>query len=491
MWQQLPEPEWVSTPERTLQVCREIRDWRQCAIDTETTGLDRQKDFVKFWSLCPHPGVRYCLPASMLPVFSAELVANPYITWILTNATFDTAMLENSGVPLFAGPIRCTIVMDWMFDENRVGRHGLKQSAKDHLQLTMKEFTEVFPKDRGESISDAMDRLMEMDPAAGIDYASMDAWASLGVHNFLEAELSRQYTYYGASLLDVFREIEVPYTKLLHIMQRRGVPASEQYLLTLKEPLERDVALARREFTRIVGREVNLNSPKQLQKVFLDDLGLPPLKWTKGGASGKRQPSVDEDVLVRYAADGVEAAIVLMKHRKLDKMLGTYVIGLLSRLGADSRIYTSILQHGTRTGRISSREPNLTNLPRPDSDEYALRGAIVAPNGRRLKAADYGQMEQRVLADLSGDENMCSVISRGWDIHMGTASVMYDVPYEELVAAKKQAGKMEHDKIPKDRWPQRVTYLMLLRQIAKAIGFGQHTGRRETCSKRGNLSATA
>lgn len=490
MWHKVPVPEWVDDPTRMLQICREIRDTKLCALDTETTGKDDwMKDFVLYWSLCPRPEVRYCLSATMLDIFNEELAHDPSITWVMTNANFDNSMLLNSGVDHLAGPVHCTLVMDWLYDENRTGRHGLKQTAKDHLQLRMDEFKTVFKKQKNESYQDTLMRIMRDDPEQAIGYASMDAYATLAVYNYLKQELMAQHTVTGVTLWDIFERIEAPYSKVLLRNMRRGVMVNQDHLRNMRGPLTERMESVLFRFNKLAGQEVNLNSPKQLVELFINKLGKKPLKWTSGGKSGIRQPSVDENVLSIWAEEGDEFATLLMEYRGLAKVLGTYVDGMLKRVGPDSRIHPVLNQHIVVTGRLSSTNPSLLNIPRPDDDIWGLRSAFVARPGYVLVAVDYAQLEMRLLAHLSGDENMRDVIRKGWDIHGGTGSMMYGVPYEEIEEAKFLKDWLAEDKIPRERWPEWVPQYVAYRQTAKAIGFGQHTGRIETCSKRGNLSA--
>ena len=479
MWHKLPLPEWIDAPERMLRVCREIKDLGRTALDTETTGLDTRRDYVKFWSLCPQPGVRYCLSADMLQILNQELGQDPDITWIFTNAVYDTQVMENTGIPLFAGKIHCTIIMDTLHDENREGFHGLKACARDHLKLNMNEFKGVFEPKKGESLPEAMDRIMKHAPEKAIDYASMDAWASLGVHDWLKDQLEAFQCPTGITLMDYFTKLEAPYTKVLHRMMRRGVMTSREHFENLRVPLERDMADLSRQLARIAGREININSHPQVRKLLFDQqdgLGLRPIKWSSGGRSGIRQPSTDEETLEILAEEKkIEEAQIILRFRSLSKTYGTYVKGILKFIREDDRIYTSIKQN-KRTGRISSTQPNLTNLPRPEEDKYVIRGGFIAPPGRRIKAVDYAQIEMRGMAHLSQDENMIDVICRGWDIHGGTASISYGIPYEEIVEAKKIISRMKKEKVPQAEWPAWAADYVQKRQNSKATGFGLNYG---------------
>jgi len=481
MWRKLPIPEWVDSPQRVVQICRKIRDKKICALDTETTGLDRSRDVVLFWSLCtdlgpdpekhPELGDRYCLDSTMLEVFSREIGDDPNITWVMTNANYDNNILANSGVPLLAGPIHCTLVMDWLYDENK--RHGLKDVAARYLHLNMEEFKSVFKKARKETYQDTLIRIMKENPQAAIDYASCDAWASLAVHRYLKDKLERSPTVYERfSLWDVFKKVEVPYTKVLYNCERRGVMIDRGYLRDLEGPITRDMEKIERQFNKLAGKDVNLASPKQLQELFFGDLGYGPVTWTKGGESGNRKPQLNEDVLTVWKKNGCELSRLLLEHRDLGKTRGTYVEGMIKRADHRGRIHPTLNQHVAVTGRLTSTDPNLQNIKRPDEDPYDLRGAFMPGQGFELVCADYMQLEMRIMADLSGDENMRDVIRRGWDIHMGTASLMYGVPYEEIVKAKKEGGKLEKAEVPKTEWPEWVRMLLGHRRDSKAIGFG-------------------
>jgi DNA polymerase-1 len=454
-----------------LQICRMIRDKRICAVDTETTGLDISKDIVLFWSLCPDLDTRFCLDPDLLEIFSAEIGNDPNITWVMTNANYDNNILANSGVPLLAGPIRCTLVMDWLYDENK--RHGLKDVAQRYLHLNMEEFKSVFKKGRKETYQDTLIRIMNENPQAAIDYASCDAWASLAVHHYLKDKLEHIPTFYDTfSLWDLFNKIEVPYSKVLYHCERRGVMIDRGYLQDLSGPMQRDMDKISRRFNKLAGIDINIGSPTQLRKLFFDTLGREPLTMTKGGESGNAKPQLNEDVLAAWKKDGCEYSAMILEWRDLQKTKGTYIDGMISRADRHGRIHPTLNQSVTVTGRLSSGNPNLQNIKRPDEDPYDLRGAFMPGQNFTLVTADYKQLEMRIMADLSEDENMRDVIRKGWDIHMGTASLMYNVPYEDLVKAKKEGGRLEKAEVPRIEWPEWVRKLLGHRLDSKTIGFG-------------------
>jgi DNA polymerase-1 len=471
MWHKLPLPEYINDPLRMEQVCREIRDTKLCGLDTETTGLNLMKDHVLFWSLCPSLDVRYCLSRDMLEILSKELGNDESITWVMSNANFDNCMLANSGVPLLRGDIHCTQVMDWLHDENRFGRHGLKDIAMDHIRLNMRSFKSVFEKQRGETYQDTLIRMMENDPKNAIDYASLDALASLATYKYLKKELENEYLFNGINLWNYYRNLEAPYSKVLYHNIRRGLMIDVGWLKEIGKPINDELNAIQRKINKAAGFEINPRSPKQLIDLFINRLGKEPIAHTSGGASGDRKPSVDEKVLKIWAKDTKVAADIL-EYRSLEKIRGTYIDGMVKRLSPDGRIHTMINQHIAVTGRITSSDPNLHNIPRPGSDIWALRGAFMPDDGYVLMAADYEQLEMRILAHLANDEKMKQVIWNGWDIHTGTASIMYEKPYDEIVEAKFLSGWLKNDGVPKKDWPAWISLYLAHRQDSKSIGFG-------------------
>jgi len=480
-----PLPELVETEERARQILNnytrnEKMHGMVLGLDTETTGRNIARDEVIVWSLADADS-RYCITRDLLPVFK-PMLEDPLRTWALTNAKFDCHMMHNSGINL-NGRLWCTLVLDWLLDEeHRWGRHGLKETAEDHLGYRMLKFNNVFPKTRKqnkrkgileETTAERILNGMVNNTIQAVDYSSADAWASRAlVFGYGEwpgyiHELQQILMQPGMSSWDFFQEYEVDFTRVLFNMERRGMLVWPGYLEDQAEPMIAEMDAIQGEFAQSIGKVINLNSHPQVGEFFVDHLGAPVLKMTSGGSSGIKKPSTDEEVLKAWAQDEDSKvkyyAKALLEFRSLAKTYGTYIKGILKWTDDELRIHTTLNHTGARTGRLSSRDPNLQNLPNPERDKFGIRQAFISPPGKILIVADYAQLEMRLMAHFSGDEKMIGAILDGLDMHAFTASVMLGVNYEDVVTAKKK---------PKDELTDQDIDLMLARSSMKAVGFG-------------------
>lgn len=482
----------------------EARQWMQyflqsykqnngLGIDSETTGLKRHRDIVIVWSLSD--GVhRICLPAQFIELFREPILENPDINFDFTNAPFDAHMFANSGADLSkAGQWRDTRVQSWLHNENNVGRHGLKESVKAQFNRETPSFESIFgkvpPKRKDKAtgreivvtVGDLI-RAAMADPSkrvAAADYASLDAYNSTQLRHRFDDLLSQQQLYPGMSNKDFFYAVEVPFTKLLWKLERRGVTIDAGYLKDLQGPMETEMLRIEREFARERGQLVNLASTNAIRDFFFGHLKKEVTKMTKGGTSGNKQPSTDAEVLEEWAGEGDRWAQLLLAHRSIAKIHGTYVTSLQDHIDNKYRIHTSLNQTGTVTGRLSSSEPNLQNIPRPGEDKFKVRDAFIPGANKVLIVADYAQLEMRLMAHFSGDEKMIKAIWDGVDLHCLTVSEMHGIPYDEVMAAVK-AEKTSKKNVTSDRpygdlgrpLTHREEELLFMRQAAKATGFG-------------------
>jgi len=465
------------------------------AFDTETTGIDVARDVPLFASVSDGES-RWLLTLQQLmdPRFVA-LIEDAERCWVMANAKFDMHMVHNVGLPEFAGQVVDVIIQCALRDENRKGGAGLglKEQARDYLGIQMRSFKDTFDvrvkaSDEGRALLDA-----DIDLVAG--YASLDAYATWLLSEEHERVLRvtkvpdnlMQYT----NLAQYFWDLEVPFTKTLWRMERRGVCIDVPYLDGLKTPMEARKEDLLKEIMLLAQRPLNPNSPAQLKEVLFSardqgGLGLRPKKYTNSGA-----PSTDEDTLKAFSAS-VPLCAAILEYRKLTKILSTYVAGLQkAAVPKTNRIHTRFNQAGTVTGRLSSSEPNLQNIPARGDVGKMLRKAFTAGNGYDMVVADYSQMEMCVMAHVSGDKAMIDAITNGLDLHSFTASKMLGVEYEHVLVAKWMKDLPEvYCEIEQglDAWPQydvetlmdisrRSKDLVGARTAAKAIGFGLMYGR--------------
>jgi len=464
-----PDPEWVRTPKDVSRLLERFEATDMAAIDTETTGLDIANDEIMFWSLSFGQD-RWFLERRFLWDFE-KVWADKKRTWIGTNTKYDAHMMANAGCDL-AGDLIDTLVQDRLLNPDY--DHGLKEVYEREFNERMMTFAETFYpigpsgkpyKPKGKSLEEIMWAAWDNDPERVVNYASLDAWASYRVYKQLNKHLSGLTTWRGETLSDVYYDFELPFTKVLYKMERRGIHVDGSYLESLRPKIDAERQDALKRLAKAAGQIINPGSPKQLAKLFFEDLKLKVTKKTPAGA-----PSTDESVLTAFAEKGIEEARLVLRVRKLDKIEGTYINGMLKRLDRNSRIHGTFKQHVADTARLSSADPNLQNIPRSSGDEFKIRGAFTAKKGCVYIAADYDQIELYLAAHFSGDVNMINAILEGKDLHCSNASLIWEEPYEDMVTAKKISSSDPN-------YTKRHELLQSYRQYVKIIGFGLLYGK--------------
>ena len=402
------------------------------AFDCETDSLDEMGALPVGFSLAYEPGSACYVPlkannASCVDTEAAKrlllpLLARPDATMVGQNLKFDVHILENWGVPVFCKPWD-TMIAAWLVDPER---DSLKLEALGQTWLGYSgiPYDEVAPK--GTVFSQ-----IPLDKAA--PYGAEDAWMALRLKLVLEPVLAQR------KLTGLFLELEMPILSLLARMEREGIMVDADSLKQYGKELETELASIQAQTWTLVGREFNMNSPKQLQEILFVERKLTTGKKTKTGFS------TDISVLEELAREDPVPALIL-RHRTLQKLKSTYVDALFQLAKTDPRIRTTFVQTGTATGRISSRDPNLQNIPVREEEGRRIRSSFVAAPGKLLISADYSQIELVVFAHLSGDPELRKAFVDGADVHRRTAALIL--------------GKEEADVSPQER------------RAAKTINFG-------------------
>lgn len=399
-----------------LSQCREAGVF---ALDTETTSLvSRHAELVGI-SLAPAEGKACYVPVAHLTgeqlditvVLNqvSKLLADPTLTMIGHNLKYDLTVLETVGlIP------RCvladTMLMSYVLDAAG-GRHDMDSLAKRLLGIDTISYEDVC----GKGAKQIGFAVVPLEQAS--EYAAEDADITLRLFNQFSRRLADE-----PSLQSIYQDLELPVMLVLREMENHGALLDSAILRSQSKSLGTRLEELESEAQTLAGRPFNLASPKQLQEILFDELKLPVLKKTPKGA-----PSTNEEVLQELALN-YPLPKLLIEHRSLSKLKGTYTDKLPDDCDpADGRVHTSFHQAVTSTGRLSSSDPNLQNIPIRTEEGRRIRKAFVAPNGWSVMAADYSQIELRIMAHLSGDRSLVDAFSRGDDIHRATAAEVFDL----------------------------------------------------------------
>ncbi|MBD2785055.1 DNA polymerase I [Xenorhabdus sp. DI] len=339
------------------------------------------------------------------------------------NLKFDRGVLARYDVALNG------IVFDTMLESyvlNSVaGRHDMDSLADRHLDYKTTTFEEIAGKGKKQLTFNQI----PLEEAA--KYAAEDADVTLRLHQAMYPQLESAPT-----LLKVFQQIEMPLVPVLSRMERTGVLINAQTLAEHSKEITARLGELEKAAYELAGEEFNLASPKQLQVILFEKMQLPVLKKTPNGA-----PSTNEEVLEELA-ENHELARVILEHRGLAKLKSTYTDKLPQMVHPlTNRVHTSYHQAVTATGRLSSRDPNLQNIPVRNGEGRRIRQAFVAPEGYRIMAADYSQIELRIMAHLSQDKGLLEAFAQGKDIHRATAAEVFGVPLEQVTSEQRRSAK--------------------------------------------------
>ncbi|MFB2925289.1 DNA polymerase I [Aeromonas hydrophila] len=406
------------------------------AFDTETTSLDYMEARVVGVSFAIEPGKAAYVPFGHdylgAPVQLTEavvlgklkpLLEDPARLKVGQNLKYDRNVLLNHGIEL-QGIAYDTMLESYVLNST-ASRHDMDSLARRYLNAETTSFEEI----AGKGVKQLTFNQIELEQAA--PYAAEDADITLRLHQALWGKLSAE-----PGLAKVFSEIELPLLPVLARMERLGTTIEPKLLHQQSQEIEVRLAELEKQAHELAGQEFNLSSPKQLGEILFTKLGLPIIKKTPKGA-----PSTAEEVLAELA-ETYELPQLLMEHRGLAKLKSTYTDKLPLMIKPQTgRVHTSYHQAVAATGRLSSTDPNLQNIPVRNEQGRRIRQAFIPCAGYKLVAADYSQIELRIMAHLSGDKGLLTAFAEGKDIHKATAAEVFGVALEAVTSDMRRSAK--------------------------------------------------
>ena len=470
------------------------------AFDTETDSLSSANSALVGVSLAtaegqacyiplghePEGGLSFDTPAdlSQIPMESAiarlkPLLEDPSVLKVAQNAKYDMAVLSRYGIEV--SPIEDTMLISYVLEAGLHKSHGMDELSKRWLGHEPIAFKQV----AGTGKAQKSFKHVPLEPATA--YAAEDADVTLRLYHHLRPRLRPE------GLLTVYETLERPMPKVLAMMECAGIRVDPDHLRHLSHDFSLRMIELEAEAHRLAGRPFNLGSPKQIGEVLYGEMGLASKRTTATGAQG-----TDAQVLEDLAAQGHDLPRVLLDWRQLSKLRGTYTDNLVAAIAPRTgRIHTSYALASTTTGRLSSNDPNLQNIPIRTEEGRKIRKAFVAGPGNVLISADYSQIELRLLAHIGDIPQLKAAFAQGLDIHASTASEMFGVPIEGMPAETRRRAKAinfgivygisafglaNQLSIPQDeagayiktyfeRFPGIRTYMDRAKQAARAQGF--------------------
>ena len=405
------------------------------AIDTETTSLDEMCARIVGISFSITPGEAAYIPlahaypdaAAQLPLDEVLAKMKPWLqdpsrAKLGQHIKYDRHVFANHGIEV-QGYRHDTMLQSYVLEVHKP--HGLASLAERHLDRQGISFEDLCGKGASQICFD------QVDIAKAAEYACEDSDMTLAVHQVLWPQLE-----HDAKLRFVY-ELEIASSEALYRIERNGVLIDAPTLATQSNELGQRILQLEAEAYEIAGQPFNLSSPKQLGEIFFDKLGMPVVKKTATGAR-----STDEEVLEKLAEDYPLPA-KLLEHRGLAKLKGTYTDKLAQlALPSDGRVHTHYAQAVAVTGRLSSNDPNLQNIPIRTPEGRRVREAFVAPAGSQIASADYSQIELRIMAHLSGDAALLLAFHDGMDVHRATAAEIFSIDTAQVSSEQRRYAKV-------------------------------------------------
>ncbi len=426
--------ETIDSPEKFSHFLAKLKQQSAVVFDLETNGLDPLSAPIVGYAFAWEPQRAYYLPvrgpendrkldsdstlAALRPIFE-----DPTIAKRNHNIKFDQIVLAASGVRL-AGVVGDSMIAHYLLNPGERG-HGLDDLTLHDLHHKNIAITELIGKGKSQI------RMADVPVSKVKDYACEDADAALQLARLYEPQLDKE------GLRQLYDEVEIPLIGVLADMELTGICIDLPFLQKLSQEMSAELARIEEEIHRLAGRSFNIASLRELQKILFEEMKLPVQRRT----GIKNEPSTDQESLERLAALGHELPKKLIEYRKLMKLKNTYVDVLPTMADAAGRVHTSFNQAAVETGRLSSSDPNLQNIPARTDQGSQLRKAFIPRKGWKLITADYSQIELRMLAHFCGDEILRTAFIEDRDVHTAVAAQIFKVPEAAVTKAQRAMAK--------------------------------------------------
>ena len=426
----------ITKENELLSIIEDIKKKKFFSFDLETSSLDYMEAKIVGISIALSDKKSYYIPIGHSSNIKYKQLSEKYVLDNLKpilqseklkkighNLKYDRNVLVNYNINL-VGIEHDSMLLSYVYDSTAI-RHGLDNAAEKYLSHKTIHYEDV----AGKGAKQIPFADVDIDIAA--EYACEDAVISLELYNYLWSKVSKD-----KNIVKVYSDIEMPLVPILSKIETNGVLIDSKALQKLSKDLDKELNEIESKCFKITNKEFNLNSPKQLQEILYDELKIPVSKKTPTG-----KPSTDEDTL-QFLAQTNELPKLILEYRSLNKLKTGYTDKLPLQISKTSgRVHTSYQQAITSTGRLSSTDPNLQNIPIKTSRGKKIRKTFIAQGEKRIFAADYSQIELRIMAHLSEDKNLLKAFKNKIDIHSFTASEIFAIDIENVSTDDRRAAK--------------------------------------------------
>lgn len=422
--------QFIDQPKAQRILLENLLNQKAVCFDTETTSLNELEAELIGMIFSYKKGLAYYIPISenqeeaqktielFRPFFEAENVLK-----IAHNLKYDAKVLKNYNIDV-KGKIFDTMIAHYLLNPD--GRHGMDYLSEMYLDYKPVSIESLIGKKGKNQVT-----LREVDVEKQTAYAAEDADVTFQLYELFAPQLVKE------NLENLFYNVEMPLMKVLAKIELTGVKLDNNWLTQESIDLENDLRVLESKIFELSGENFNMNSPKQLGEILFDKMQLDPkAKKTKTG-----QYATSEDVLQKLSSKH-EIIASILEYRTLQKLKSTYVDALPSQIDKkDERVHTTFAQTVAATGRLASVNPNLQNIPIRTLRGQQIRGAFVSDEGKKIISADYSQIELRLIAEISGEQNMIAAFQNNEDIHVSTAAKLFDIPLEEVTKMQRGQAK--------------------------------------------------